>query len=197
MATPDILQLKITLLGTQPPIWRRLLVPSSMTLAALHQTIQLSFGWTESHLHEFTIAGISYGNPEMLDGGIEDEDAARLSSVLHRKGMKGRYVYDFGDDWTHEILLEKKLEEDTTVSAVELPVCIDGKLLCPPEDCGGVGGFYDLVEAMADPEHPRHEELSEWLDEPFSPKDFSIEQTNLALAPLRKKSTRKRATRGA
>ena len=120
---PEIYQLKVTLLGTSPPIWRRLLVPADMTLAQLHDVLQAAMGW------------------------------------------------------------EERLPVDPNTA---YPVCTDGQLACPPEDCGGIPGFYDLVEVLSDPNHERHEEMLDWIGE-FDPQAFSVESVNRMLTPLRRR----------
>ena len=164
-----------------------------MTLAQLHRAIQLAMGWDDSHLHEFTIGGERFGPPDEFGGdlGMEparSEKAAKLSAVLGWKGAKARYSYDFGDGWEHQIAVEKILPPDPEL---ECPACIAGKRRCPPEDCGGLGGYYDLLEAIADPKRERHEELIKWLGGSFDPEEFSVEDTNAHLASLRTKSRAK------
>jgi hypothetical protein len=150
---PEIYQLKVTLLGTSPPIWRRLLVPADLTLAQLHDVLQAAMGWEDGHMHEFSIGQRRFGRPDPEDQlmgmpSAENERTVRLSGILGRVGSKAIYTYDFGDSWEHSIVLEKRLPIDPSTT---YPICTDGQLACPPEDCGGVPGFYDLVEALADP----------------------------------------------
>jgi hypothetical protein len=195
MPSPTVYQLKITLHGTRPPIWRRVLVPSEMTLQQLHRLIQDTMGWHDSHLHEFEISGEHYGTPNALDPFGDDhpmgsERSTKLSSVLGSKGAHARYEYDFGDGWTHHIVVEKIL---TPGEALAVPSCIGGRRKCPPEDCGGVGGYYNMLEALSDPEHEEHESLLEWAGGPIDPEDFSVEETNARLAPMRKTAKRKAA----
>jgi hypothetical protein len=188
----DVFQLKVTLKGTRPPIWRRLLVPSNLTLGQLHYVLQTAMGWTDSHLHEFRIGGRSYGkpDPEYQDFGLPpstNEDKVRLSTVLARVGAKAVYNYDFGDDWQHEIVLEKRLPSDPKLS---YPRCTGGKRACPPEDCGGLGGFYNFLEAISDPAHESHEELIEWSGGDYDPEAFSADSVNRRLgASLRPNAT--------
>jgi hypothetical protein len=182
----EIYQLKVTLLGTSPPIWRRLLVQADLTLAQLHDVLQAAMGWEDCHLHEFSIGHRRFGlaNPEdrlMGMPSVENERKALLSSVLGRVGAKVIYTYDFGDSWEHGIVLEKRLPFDPNTT---YPVCTDGQLACPPEDCGGIPGFYDLVEAMSDPNHERHEEMRDWIGDDFDPQAFSVDKVNRLLTPL-------------
>jgi Plasmid pRiA4b ORF-3-like protein len=186
----DIYGIKVTLLGTKPPIWRRLLVPASMTLAKLHDVLQTAMGWHDCHMHEFRVGQRRFGRPEPADPFMrmprtESERTARLSAVLGRTGTKMIYTYDFGDSWEHNIVLEKQLPADPDTT---YPVCTDGKLACPPEDCGGIPGFYDLLDALDDPNHERDEELSDWIGDDFDPQAFSVDSVNQRLAPKRRPS---------
>jgi pRiA4b ORF-3-like protein len=161
-------QLKVTLLELRPPVWRRILVPADTSLAALHGIIQAAMGWENSHMHAFS-AG----------------KKAQLSRVLSRAGDRIGYTYDFGDGWEHEILLEK------TVAPVGRPTCVAGRRHCPPEDCGGVWGYQDLLEALADPDHEQHDDLTEWMAEAhgladFDPEFFDPAEADERLARLRR-----------
>ena len=190
-SAPDIYQIKVTLLGTKPPIWRRLHVPADLTLAELHNVLQIAMGWEDGHMHEFRVGQRRFGRPEPADPFMrmprtESERTARLSAVLGRTGTKMIYTYDFGDSWEHNIVLEKQLPADPDTT---YPVCTDGKLACPPEDCGGIPGFYDLLDALDDPKHERHEELSDWIGDDFDPQAFSVDSVNQRLAPKRRRSS--------
>ena len=181
----DIYQIKVTLLGTKPPIWRRLLVPADLTLAQLHNVLQIAMGWEDGHMHEFRVGQRRFGQPEPADPFMrmprtESERTARLSAVLGRTGAKMIYVYDFGDSWEHGIVLEKQLAIDPNTT---YPLCIDGQLACPPEDCGGIHGYYALLQARTNPRHPRHKELCDWIGNEFSPEAFSVEKVNRHLPP--------------
>lgn len=185
-----IYQLKVSLLGTDPPIWRRVLVPADMTLAKLHNVLQIAMGWSDEHMHEFRSGQRRFGRPEqagpfMSTPRIESERTMVLSAVLQRVGAKMIYTYDFGDSWEHGILLEKQLvaEPHTTY-----PICMDGQFACPPEDCGGIPGYYDLLDALADPTHPRHEDLCDWIGGEFDAENFSTDDVNRLLSPARRSS---------
>lgn len=189
-----IYQLKVTLLRTK--IGRRLLVPADMTLAQLHDVLQVAMGWEDGHLHEFSACGRHFGppNPEdrfMAMGPIEDERRVRVSSVLGRTGAKAVYTYDFGDSWEHSIVLEKRLP---AVSNMLYPICTDGQLACPPEDCGGVPGYCDLLDALRDPTREQHEELQDWVGGDYDPEAFSIEAVNRILPHLLPRRTRTSST---
>jgi hypothetical protein len=188
-ALPEIYQLKVTLLGTSPPIWRRLLVPADLTLAQLHDVLQAAMGWQECHMHEFSAGGRHFGRPNPEDRfmgmtPVENERTVRLSRVLRRVGAKVVYTYDFGDSWEHSIALEKRLCAAPTTA---YPVCTGGERACPPEDWGGIGGFYDLLDALRDPAHQQHDELSDWVGDGYDPDAFSIDVVNRMLTPLRRR----------
>jgi len=188
-SSQNIYQIKVTLLGTKPPIWRRLLVPASMTLAKLHDVLQTAMGWAGGHMHEFRTADRHFGIPDPEDRSmgmqVENERSIRLSSVLRSAGTKLIYTYDFGDNWEHAVVLERLLPAQLSLD-LEYPICIDGKLAGPPDDCGGIPGYYELIEALADPEHDRHEEISEWISDGFDPQAFSVENVNRMLSPKRR-----------
>jgi hypothetical protein len=194
---PEIYQLRVTLLGTSPPIWRQLLVPSELTLAQLHDVLQVAMGWQDGHLHEFSACGRRFGPPDPEDqfmvDDVEDERRVRVFSVLGRMGAKAVYTYDFGDTWEHSIVLEKRLP---AAPNMVYPICIDGQLACPPEDCGGIPGFYDLLDAPRDPAHEQHQELRDWVGDDYDPEAFSIETVNRILTRLLPRRT-KRSSRGA
>jgi hypothetical protein len=131
------------------------------------------------------LANGALGDPILKTGSwtsVENERTVRLSGILGRVGSKAIYTYDFGDSWEHSIVLEKRLPDDPNQT---YPVCTDGQLACPPEDCGGIPGFYDLVEALSDPNHERHEEMLDWLGDDFDPQAFSVDNVNRMLAPPR------------
>ena len=175
----SIYQLKITLRDCRPPIWRRVQVRSNELLAHLHYVIQLSMGWTNSHLHSFSIHGIEYGVPmpefDMDDMEVSDEKKIKLSEFIPGEKFKFSYLYDFGDSWEHEILVEKVLAADPET---EYPICIKAKRACPPEDCGGAWGYRDFLEAIQDPEHPEHEEMLQWVGGSFDPENADLDEAN-------------------
>ncbi len=174
----QVYQLKITLRGIKPPIWRRVQV-KDCSLADLHDIIRNCMGWGGFHLHAFEIRGTQYSEPDP-DGMMEAEDASKvkLSQLVAQGVKKFTYVYDFGDNWEHILLIEKTLPVD---SAVRYPRCVVGKRACPPDDCGGVWGYHRLLEAIQDPEHEEHEEKLEWVGGEFDPEEFDIERINARL----------------
>jgi hypothetical protein len=181
-ASNEITQIKVTLKGIAPPIWRRLMVAHDITLGQLHDVIQIAMGWDDVHMHLFTIKGKNYGMPDD-DGWSEthDEEDATLNKVAPKVGDKFLYEYDFGDSWTHEILIEKHGPREP---GTHYPTCVKGKRRGPPEDCGGVYGYAEFLEARADPAHPQHEEMQEWFEGEFDPGDFDLDAINRELKKL-------------
>jgi len=182
----NIIQLKITLQGTKPPIWRRLLVDKMTTFEQLHHIIQISMGWTNTHLYEFEINGIIISEPdEDLDAEFGDKffDASTvtLDSIITDTKEKFEYTYDFGDCWEHLIVVEKFLPRDTQT---KYPTCIDGKLNCPPEDCGSISGFYSLLDIIGNKRHPKRKEMLEWLGGDYDAEYFDKNEINQQLASL-------------
>ena len=174
----SIYQIKITLNGSKPPIWRRVLVSNNTTLTELHEIIQAVMGWWDYHLHQFTINGKEYGDPSYDDFGemdIKNEKKYRLKQFVHKEGFKFRYEYDFGDSWLHDLLVEKILPKE---KGLDYPVCIKGKRACPPEDVGGVWGYADFQEAIANPEHDEHDSYLEWVGGEFDPAAFDLDEVN-------------------
>ncbi len=173
----SIYQLKVTLNYIRPPIWRRFLIASTDSLADLHLVVQIVMGWTDSHLHEFVKDGEQrYGVPdEDFPSDIHDESEFRIEQVLKQEKDKLIYTYDFGDGWDHAIVLEKILPFETQT---KLPLCLKGSRACPPEDIGGPPGYEMFLEAIADPDHPEHDDIMEWLGEPFDPEHFDLAEVN-------------------
>ena len=178
-AAPNtVYQFKITLLGSKPPIWRRIQI-ADCTLDKLHEHIQTAMGWENSHLHQFEIFGKRYGDPKLLDDGFDefkciDSTKTKMSDITPNAGKRFSftYEYDFGDGWEHEILFEGSPKKEP---GKKYPICLEGDRACPPEDVGGIGGFYDFLEALADPKHEQHDDLIEWGKD-FDPKKFDAKR---------------------
>lgn len=173
------LQFKIALMGVRPPIWRRIRVPAGYTFWDLHVAIQDAMGWLDYHLHEFEIR-----NPvdrRVARIGIPDDDsfsdqpellpgwAVPVVSYFTLSNRSATYLYDFGDDWRHSVVLE---EIAPLESPMTLPECLAGRRRCPPEDCGGIGGYESLLEILADPSHEDHEDTLTWVGGSFDPEGF-------------------------
>lgn len=175
-----VYQIKVTLKYSHPPIWRRIQVTGDTTLHQLHHVLQVVMGWDNFHLHQFIIGKTEYGEPGPEEDLIpmEDDSSVTLSEIAPRERTKFLYEYDFGDCWRHELVIEKILPRE---EGTRYPVCLAGKGACPPEDCGGIYGYYELVEAVRDPKHKRHEELLDWLGDSFDPEEFDIDAINRVL----------------
>ncbi len=180
-----IYQLKMTIVGSKPAIWRQVLVPGGITLADLHEVMQTAFGWTNTHLHQFTVKGVFYADksPEMGVDESEDEALVRLQDIAPKARSSFKYTYDFGDDWEHKITVEKIVEKDGRFSGS--PVCTDGALSGPREDCGGVFDYNNMLALLKNPDHPEYEEIKESLSDYFDPEECDLEQINKDLKRVR------------
>jgi hypothetical protein len=176
---PSIYQIEVTLMGSDPPIWRRIVVPSSMTLPKFHALLQIVMGWENYHLHQFMAEEQYFGMPDPhFPSDMKSEARVKLKRLLPAKATSAIYEYDFGDGWEHQLVLEKVLPYE---EGEPLPRCLEGQRACPPEDCGGIIGYEHLLEAVSDPEHPEHADLSEWLGEGFDPERFDASVANFEL----------------
>ena len=178
-ARTRIYQLKIQLRGVRPPVWRRVLFPGEMNLAELHEVVQTTMGWTNSHLHEFEVEGARYGLPDP-DWGLDevvDESRVKLFRVA-QEGTRLRYAYDFGDGWVHDVTVEKVLGWQL---GTRYPCCIAGRRACPPEDVGGPSGYQDFLLAVSDPRHAEHEQWVEWVGGRFDPAEFDLAAVDKSL----------------
>jgi hypothetical protein len=179
-----IFRLKVTLAGITPAVWRRVRMPGDVKLDEFHELLQVLMGWQNSHLHRFVIKGQEYAPKwsEYEMTKVRDERRTSLERAVKLAGEGFRYDYDFGDGWHHDIVVEETLPWQ---KGSWIPVCLEGAGACPPEDCGGPHGYAELLEAVADPTHERHEELSEWLNGggnvKFNPARFDLAWTNQLL----------------
>jgi hypothetical protein len=171
-----IYTLKVTLRHIRPAIWRRIETPADTTLFDLHRTLQAALGWTDSHLHQFSHHGVDYGPPDREYGmPMASERRTRLSDLLQRPKDRLIYEYDFGDGWEHDVVLEAiQLAE----SDIRYPRVVAGKRACPPEDVGGVSGYAEFVQALADPRHEEHTSMLQWVGGRFDPEHFDVIAAN-------------------
>lgn len=192
---PKILQLKISLNGIEPEIWRRFLVKDNISFEDLHNIIQIVMGWENYHLYEFKVKDINIVAKE--DNFYVDAvwkifmkepkksmfaSETLLNELIKRSKQKFYYLYDFGDWWEHTIVVEKIFEDES----IMYPICIDGENACPPEDCGGIVGYIELLEIRENKNHPEYEEkIVEWLGEDFNPSYFDIKEVNRHLKEIR------------
>jgi len=180
--SPKFFQIKIVLAEVKPSVWRRVLVPGSMTLHKLHKVIQAAMGWTDSHLHQFTLDDRLFSLPSPEDWEpVEDERKFTLEQLVPFEKTQFFYEYDFGDGWSHSLLVEKI----TTSGSESLVRCLDGKRACPPEDVGGPWGYKDFLKAIRDPNHEEHDSYLEWAGGPFDPELCDLAEINAALKRIK------------
>lgn len=185
-STGRVARLTVTLLDTEPAVWRRIEVPLGSTFAELHTFLNVAMGWQDYHLHEFGYGDRLVGGPELNDGTgpeVEDEEVLTLADVLAEGHRMLSYIYDFGDDWHHTVHVDAV---EDALEGVFYPRCIDGARACPPEDVGGAHGYAVFVDAMADPRHPEHADQALWFEEvceadTFEPEAFDIETVSRLL----------------
>ena len=181
----DILQLKVSLKGSKPLIWRRILILPNTSFFGLHLVIQEAMGWENYHLFAFYFKDGEIGMPNDYDDE-KDQPAKNaqevvLSDMITAPKTNFDYLYDFGDSWEHRITVEKILPAEPNV---KYPVCTGGAMNCPPEDSGGLGGFYESLEALKDKKHPDYADLKEWYGR-YNPEDFNLDKINRELEKLR------------
>jgi hypothetical protein len=173
----SVYQLRVTLIGSAPPIWRQILVPGSVTLQRLHMVLQKAMGWETSHLHMFEVGENRYGDPDPEWPDVQDHRGVRLYQAA-QEGGRFIYDYDMGDGWRHAVAVERAYADKTFTGA---PTCLAGERACPPEDCGGIGGYAELLKTLADRRHPEHRRMKEWMGGPFDPEAFDLAATNRRL----------------
>ncbi len=173
-----IIQLRVTLEDVHPAVWRRLLVPGDLRLSELHAVFQVAMGWTDSHLHSFSIGDRVFGAQYEDHPESElDEDSITLVKALG-KHRHFHYAYDFGDDWQHEVVVENQTMSNM---ALRFAVCLDGQRACPPEDCGGAYGYAHLLDVLADPDHEEFDDMTEWIGDYFDPELCDLSEINVVL----------------
>jgi hypothetical protein len=185
--TDTVFQIKMTLKGIDPPIWRRIQT-KDCTLEEIHALIQVTMGWEFEHLYRFNIGGVEYADLDMMnEEEIEDACDTTLGEILPPRNRRPRfhYEYDFGDNWIHQLIVEEQILPE---KGVKYPFCVAGQRACPPEDCGGPWSYTDFVETISNLDHRRHEETLEWLGGVFDPERFDLEAVN---GELRRMRTRK------
>jgi Plasmid pRiA4b ORF-3-like protein len=197
MSATTVARLKITLDDVSPAILRRVEVPFDIRLDRLHLIVQAAMGWTNSHLYEIRAGDVGFSTPDPdADWGNDFLDArkARLDDVLEDIGTKKLvYLYDFGDGWEHTIMIERLVDSDP---GVFYPRLVEVRGRCPPEDCGGPFGYAELLDAIADPKHERHAELTEWVGDDFDPEADQAEALIAEVAALAKSWARKSKRKG-
>ena len=170
----DIYRVHVSLRKIEPAIWRRIELSSQTTLKQLHRILQIAMGWENYHLHEYIVDGRLYGTQDPAydgPGEIIARQGVRIATVLPEPGTEMLYVYDFGDYWQHDVQLEAVFPPE---SDMKYPRILDGARSCPPEDCGGAGGYADLLEILLDPTHEEFDHMREWAGPHFNAEVFSI-----------------------
>jgi hypothetical protein len=179
-----VYELEIVLLGIKPRIWRRFVVSGNLSLAHLHDVIQAVMGWSDLHLHEFSVGEKRFGNPDPdfdMGQSIIDEREALISGVLKGPGFQFLYRYDLGDNWEHSLEVVSAI---TPYLGMRLPTCLAGQRACPPENCGGSPFYGDLVTSFRDSDHEQHSDSLEWLGAGFDPEQFDLAAINNRLERL-------------
>ncbi|PCJ50143.1 MAG: hypothetical protein COA73_18545 [Candidatus Hydrogenedentota bacterium] len=180
--TQKIFTLRIALCDSKPEIWRRFQIRDDMTLGKLHDVIQIVMGWDDSHLHEFEDGKQCYSkilpDEESFGESPINEDEIVVEQILNRKKKKLMYNYDMGDYWQHILVVEEIGEPDPKTF---YPNCLEGAYAGPPEDCGGVWGYQNMLEALADPNHDEHEFVVEWIGEEYDAEEFDLKGINKVL----------------
>jgi hypothetical protein len=197
MSSESIIRLRISLNDTDPAIWRLVEVPTEMTLKDLHVVIQAAMGWDNAHLYEFQVGRDRIAGPGMSDSGFGGArplgaDQVRLADLAGRGVKRFVYIYDMGDNWEHEIEIERSLPAE---AATAYPRLVDAAGRCPPEDVGGVPGFYAFLEAIGDPNHPEHNDLRDWYGDTFDPNDVGVDRIRKQLGRIAARRSRAAARR--
>ncbi|PWD97548.1 plasmid pRiA4b ORF-3 family protein [Marinilabilia rubra] len=175
---PQIYQVKVTLQGIEPAIWRRLLIPADLFLHDFHKVLQTAMGWENQHLHIFMRGNRLFGPSDdewKQNGRFQDYTIVRVNDLLRNPGDEIVYQYDLGDNWRHLITLEKQTEPEPLEY---YPLCVDGARECPPEDCGGPYGYQEMIAAVKDPSNPQHKFFSALFPDGLDPEYFDLEEIN-------------------
>jgi hypothetical protein len=187
--TPEkILEIKITLQEVKPTVWRTIAIDVQASLEDLHQAIQLSMGWQFAHLYAFSIVGKRgrvterYSSNDFQLDGTESTEKTKLADLVEAGVKEFQYEYDFGDSWEHTIKILGALKAPE--AGKKYPICLDGAMACPPEDCGGTPGYENLMAVMSNPKDPEYKEMKEWLGKKFDPTKFSLTAANKALKEI-------------
>lgn len=188
----EILQLRIEVAEIEPPAFRVVQLESTRTFHLLHEIIQWSFDWKNYHLYEFRVgrARVILPSPDFPEQAGLHPRTTRLGDLLSETVRRFSYTYDFGDDWVHDITVEKRLPPDP---AVRYPVCLAGARAGPPDDCGGPRGFENFLAAWSDASHSEHREMRDWAGEHYDPERFDLALVNDVLKMFR--ATKKKRSR--
>jgi len=178
--------LRIELLEIEPLIWRRVRVLRNVRLNRLHQILQIILGWQDSHLHEFRAGDLVLGMQDVdeLDEreNFQDENEWSLQELLDVGVLEFEYLYDFGDGWTHRVIVEPATRGGEPGPS---PLCLAGENACPPEDAGGPHRYAEFLQAITDPTHEEHKEFLRWVGGVWDPRGFDLNRVNRDLLELR------------
>jgi len=180
----QIIEIKIELEGLKPKVWRSFQVEADITFNRLHEIIQKVMGWENYHMYDFKVGTTSIvdhrseeGEYGFGTGKTYKANKVKLADFIEKKSQKFNYFYDMVDFWEHKLTVKKIFDVDDDDKAY--PIVLAGERACPPEDCGGVWGYMELLEILSDPEHPEYEErIEDWLGEDFDPEYFNVEEVN-------------------
>lgn len=184
----DAFALRVSLRHIEPAIWRRIRVPAAVSLAALHEILQVSFGWQNTHLHDFTVEGLQFATPHVEDEIFVIDERATPLGAIAREGSTFLYRYDFGDDWEHDLFAERLLDGGGNPSIA----CLAGERAGPPDDSGGGPGYQRMLEILADPKHEEHADIRDWIGKRFDAEAFDVGALNKKLATLARRLARAR-----
>jgi hypothetical protein len=187
----EALQLRIQIREIKPAIFRVIQVTNTRTFHLLHEIIQWSFGWDHAHLHEFHVGRTKVAEPDPEFGPPpfpRHPRTTRLGDLVSKDVTRFIYVYDLGDDWIHDIIVEKRFAPH---AAVRYPICLDGARSAPPEDCGGIPGYDDFLAAWRDPKHEAHAHMRKWAGPSYDPERFDLKVVNEILKTLRVQGRKK------
>ena len=179
---PCVHTVRVALRWVEPTVWRTLTVPAETKLPRLNRMLEAVMGWEGYHFHVFEIGDLRFGSPDEDDSQRIDERKITVDQVLPRVGSTLCWAYDFGDSWQHDVTVEAI---DEPASDIHYPICTDGAQACPPEDCGGVTGYYELRMVLANPDHLEYEHLSGWAPDGFDPEAFDQIAVNRRLRRVR------------
>ena len=188
----EVLQLRIRILEIEPPIFRVIQVTNIRTFHLLHEIIQYAFGWESYHLYEFHVGRAKVAEPDTEFGEPpfpRHPRTTRLGDLVSKDVTRFTYTYDLGDDWIHDILVEKRFAPDPSV---RYPICLDGARAAPPEDCGGASGYENFLGAWGDPKHEEHEHMRSWAGPRYHPERFDLRLANEALRLFRAQAPKKK-----
>lgn len=175
-------ELLIELEGIEPKIWRKIRVPADLTMREFHHTIQITMGWENCHLYKFEANGEVITQLDFIeDDDFFEDHEVQLDEYLSDEGDTLLYTYDFGDAWKHTVTLQKRVEND---ESAHLPICLEGKRNCPPEDVGSIKGYENFLKVMANPKLPEHEEMLDWYGGEYDPEQYRMEIVNEDLEGL-------------